>query len=317
MAGISVLKGICDISRKQAKKAEDLYLQKDSENSENDSAKQRDIDDRNRKKTLIENTQTIVSCTPTITNGDEIGQVSINGTNKTLYAPRYTLTYNNEGELLFGKKVNNTTSYNVISNHAVKQVILSSVSSSTSGFTATSNLTASQIKSLVTTENKYICFYNSSASYIFYPNHLDLSGSTVIAYCSGYINSRYKDIKIVVNGSSVTATYKNYTESVVPYNITLASGYSSESGALNIANYNPTTGLVDLHFAVRGTIRAEDHVTIATIPSIIAPSTFCGKGNDSCGRPCYYCHDTFNYCAVNNDLRNWFTGNLQTLPVQN
>lgn len=58
LAGISVLKGICDISRKQAKKAEDLYQQKDSENSENDSAKQRDIDDRNRKKTLIENTQT-------------------------------------------------------------------------------------------------------------------------------------------------------------------------------------------------------------------------------------------------------------------
>ena len=57
LAGISVLKGICDISRKQAKKAEDLYQQKDSENSENDSAKQRDIDDRNRKKTLIENTQ--------------------------------------------------------------------------------------------------------------------------------------------------------------------------------------------------------------------------------------------------------------------
>ena len=242
-----------------------------------------------RRLNLIENTQTIVSCTPTITNGDEIGQVSINGTNKTLYAPQYTLTYNNEGKLLFGKKVNNTTSYNVISNHAVKQVILSSVSSSTSGFTATSNLTASQIKSLVTTENKYICFYNSSASYIFYPNHLDLSGSTVIAYCSGYINSRYKDIKIVVNGSSVTATYKNYTESVVPYNITLASGYSSESGALNIANYNPTTGLVDLHFAVRGTIRAEDHVTIATIPSIIAPSrTIYGTGSQGIYKPCQF-----------------------------
>ena len=34
LAGISVLKGICDISRKQAKKAEDLYQQMDSENSE-------------------------------------------------------------------------------------------------------------------------------------------------------------------------------------------------------------------------------------------------------------------------------------------
>ena len=99
----------------------------------------------------------------------------------------------------------------------------------------------------------------------------------------------YKDIKIVVNGSSVTATYKNYTESVVPYNITLASGYSSESGALNIANYNPTTGLVDLHFAVRGTIRAEDHVTIATIPSIIAPSrTIYGTGSQGIYKPCQF-----------------------------
>ena len=57
LAGISVLKGICEISRKQAKKAEDLYQQMDSENSENDTAKQRDIEDRNRKKSLIENTQ--------------------------------------------------------------------------------------------------------------------------------------------------------------------------------------------------------------------------------------------------------------------
>ena len=58
LAGISVLKGICEISRKQAKKAEELYQQKDSENSKNDTAKQRDIEDRNRKKTLIENTET-------------------------------------------------------------------------------------------------------------------------------------------------------------------------------------------------------------------------------------------------------------------
>lgn len=57
LAGISVLKGICEISRKQAKKAEELYQQMDSENSKNDTAKQRDIEDRNRKKTLIENTQ--------------------------------------------------------------------------------------------------------------------------------------------------------------------------------------------------------------------------------------------------------------------
>ena len=58
LAGISVLKGICEISRKQAKKAEELYQQMDSENSKNDTAKQRDIEDRNRKNTLIENTQT-------------------------------------------------------------------------------------------------------------------------------------------------------------------------------------------------------------------------------------------------------------------
>ena len=58
LAGISVLKGICEISHKQAKKAEELYQQMDSENSKNDTAKQRDIEDRNRKKTLIENTQT-------------------------------------------------------------------------------------------------------------------------------------------------------------------------------------------------------------------------------------------------------------------
>ena len=58
LAGISVLKGICEISCKQAKKAEELYQQMDSENSKNDTAKQRDIEDRNRKKTLIENTET-------------------------------------------------------------------------------------------------------------------------------------------------------------------------------------------------------------------------------------------------------------------
>lgn len=57
LAGISVLKGICDISRKQSKKADELFQQMDSENSENDTAKQRDIEDRKRKKTLIENTQ--------------------------------------------------------------------------------------------------------------------------------------------------------------------------------------------------------------------------------------------------------------------
>lgn len=57
LAGISVLKGICEISRKQAKKAEGLYQLMDSENSENDSAKQRDIEKRSHLLNLIENTQ--------------------------------------------------------------------------------------------------------------------------------------------------------------------------------------------------------------------------------------------------------------------
>lgn len=57
LAGISVLKGICDISRKQSKKADELYQQMDSENSENDTAKQRDKDKRNQLSKLIEDTQ--------------------------------------------------------------------------------------------------------------------------------------------------------------------------------------------------------------------------------------------------------------------
>lgn len=57
LAGISVLKGICEIARKQTQKAEDLYQQMDSENSVNDNAKRRDIEDRKQKLTLIENTQ--------------------------------------------------------------------------------------------------------------------------------------------------------------------------------------------------------------------------------------------------------------------
>lgn len=58
LAGISVLKGICEISRKQSKKAEELYQQMDSENSENDTAKQRDIEKRSQLVTLIENAKT-------------------------------------------------------------------------------------------------------------------------------------------------------------------------------------------------------------------------------------------------------------------
>ena len=57
LAGISVLKGICDISRKQSKKADELYQQMDSENSENDKAKQRDKEKRNQLSKLIEDSQ--------------------------------------------------------------------------------------------------------------------------------------------------------------------------------------------------------------------------------------------------------------------
>lgn len=57
LAGISVLKGISDISRKQSKKADELYQQMDSENSENDTAKQRDKEKRNQLSKLIEDTQ--------------------------------------------------------------------------------------------------------------------------------------------------------------------------------------------------------------------------------------------------------------------
>ncbi len=57
LAGISVLKGICDISRRLLKKAEDLFQIKDSENSENDSAKQRDKATRNQFIANIEKTQ--------------------------------------------------------------------------------------------------------------------------------------------------------------------------------------------------------------------------------------------------------------------
>lgn len=57
LAGISVLKGICDISHKLSKKAESLYQLKDSENSENDSARHRDIEKRNRIEESIEKTR--------------------------------------------------------------------------------------------------------------------------------------------------------------------------------------------------------------------------------------------------------------------
>ena len=57
LAGISVLKGICEISHKLSKKADDLFQIKDSENSENDTAKQRDKEKRNHFLSQIERTQ--------------------------------------------------------------------------------------------------------------------------------------------------------------------------------------------------------------------------------------------------------------------
>lgn len=57
LAGISILKGICDVSRKLSKRAEDLFQIKDSENSENDTARQRDKNQRNRILASIEQVQ--------------------------------------------------------------------------------------------------------------------------------------------------------------------------------------------------------------------------------------------------------------------
>lgn len=237
---------------------------------------------------LIEATQTIVACTPELTSGDELCNISINGTNKTLYSPTYSISYD-DGEITFSKQVNNSTTDTVIPIPSAETITLTNITSSNTGFTATTNLSMSEIKSLVLDEKKYICFYNASASYIYYPNHLDFSNSQFTAHCSGYINGKYKDIKIIISGTSATATYKNYVDDIISYNITLANGYSFESGALNIANYNPTTGLVDLHFAVRGTIREEDHVTIATIPSAIAPSQIIfGTGSQGIYKPCQF-----------------------------
>lgn len=52
LAGISVLKGICDISRKMAKMADSLYQTKDSENSKNDTAKQQQ---KEKRTTFLQN----------------------------------------------------------------------------------------------------------------------------------------------------------------------------------------------------------------------------------------------------------------------
>lgn len=52
LAGISILKGICDTSRKMAKMADSLYQTKDSENSKNNTAKQRE---KAKRTALIQN----------------------------------------------------------------------------------------------------------------------------------------------------------------------------------------------------------------------------------------------------------------------
>lgn len=52
LAGISVLKGICDISCKMAKMADSLYQTKDSENSKNDTAKQQQ---KEKRTTFLQN----------------------------------------------------------------------------------------------------------------------------------------------------------------------------------------------------------------------------------------------------------------------
>jgi len=57
LAGISVLKGICEKSARLAKRAENLYQIQDSANSKNDTARKRDIDDRNKFQQFIEDAE--------------------------------------------------------------------------------------------------------------------------------------------------------------------------------------------------------------------------------------------------------------------
>lgn len=54
LAGISVLKGVCDFSHKLSRKADELFQFKESENSKNDSEKQNDLSERGRLIDLIE-----------------------------------------------------------------------------------------------------------------------------------------------------------------------------------------------------------------------------------------------------------------------
>ncbi len=56
LAGISVLKGVCDISKKMSQKATNLYQKKDFENSKSDSERNGDKNKRNEYQTNIEKT---------------------------------------------------------------------------------------------------------------------------------------------------------------------------------------------------------------------------------------------------------------------
>lgn len=57
LAGISILKGICEMSRKLSKRAEELFQLKDSDYSEKNTAKEKDKEQRKRFITNIENTE--------------------------------------------------------------------------------------------------------------------------------------------------------------------------------------------------------------------------------------------------------------------
>lgn len=60
LAGISVLKGICDISKKMAQKAYSLFQMEDSENSKFDLERKRDKEKRNQFVANIESTLTAI-----------------------------------------------------------------------------------------------------------------------------------------------------------------------------------------------------------------------------------------------------------------
>lgn len=57
LAGISTLKGVCEMSKKLSKRADSLYQDKDTENSQNDTAKKKDKEKRNGFIEKIDSTQ--------------------------------------------------------------------------------------------------------------------------------------------------------------------------------------------------------------------------------------------------------------------